>query len=57
LFFLHRPASYSDASYSSDEEDGGINPREKEQVSFVTTVKVNFHYKPNPRRIRRKHLG
>ena len=27
-------ASYSDASYSSDEEDGGINPREKEQVSY-----------------------
>ena len=25
-------ASYSDASYSSDEEDGGLNPRETQQV-------------------------
>ena len=32
-FVINFSASYSDASYSSDEEDGGINPREKEQVS------------------------
>ena len=25
-------ASYSDASYSSDDEDGGLNPREVQQV-------------------------
>ena len=28
-------ASYSDTSYSSDEEDGGLNPRETQQVSFI----------------------
>ena len=31
-FFIS--ASYSDASYSSDEEDGGLNPRETQQVMW-----------------------
>ena len=33
-FFIS--ASYSDASYSSDEEDGGLNPRETQQVILPT---------------------
>ena len=39
-FWLHFiSASYSDASYSSDEDDG-VNPREKEQVTFYTFLLI-----------------
>ena len=36
-------ASYSDASYSSDEEDGE-NPREKDQVKLVISFRICSNY-------------